>query len=227
MQATNCTGSSQPQAYTCQTGYASVASASSCNQNLSVQTAPYWQYYVEEAGAYIGVDRSWDPGDKEDGNEFLQNSDCTLTATGTWVQDQRVNMGGQPPKIVDETITERTWTFQCSTTVKPEDGTYVTLQSQGANGVGDNWGSCSQDDQGGCQQNGTVCLDQGGWRTINGYPIYRACWSRAIQYTCTSTVNASGCSPPSGSTETSNTCAARDTSGACTEWNQTWTTPGQ
>ena len=54
IQATSCTASSQPQTYTCQTGYSTVASPSTCDQNLTVQTAPYWQYFVKEAGDLLG-----------------------------------------------------------------------------------------------------------------------------------------------------------------------------
>ena len=227
IQATNCTAGSRGQTYTCQTGYSTTNSASTCDQNLTVQTAPYWQYFVKEAGTYLYGDNSWDPGDKEDGEEFFNNASCKLTATGSWTQTARISKGGQPPQWSEVSIVERTWTFQCSATVTPEDPAFVDLQAQGANGVGDNWGSCSQDTQSGCTENGTVCLDQGGYRTINGYSIYRACWTRVVQYTCTATQNASGCSPPQGSTETANTCAAQDSNGNCTEWNQTWTTSGQ
>ncbi len=220
IQATNCTASSQPQTYTCQTGYATTQTAATCNQDLSVQTAPYWQYLCEQAGTYLWGDGSWNPDDKEDCQEFANNSTCSLQSTGSWTQTAR--SGTKTVSIV-----QPTYTYQCGQTVKPEKPDYVVLQSQGANGVDDSWGSCSQDSQSGCVKNGTVCLDQGGWRTVNGYSIYRSCWSRATQYTCSATQNAPGCSPPSGSSETSNTCAASDSSGACTEWNQTWTTPGQ
>ena len=181
---------------------------------------PIGSISAKQAGTYLWEDKSWNIDDREDCQEFRSDSACSVTGQGSWTQ---ITTNGKQT----ETIVQPTFTLKCGQSVAPEKADYVTLLAQGATGIDDTWETCSQDSQSGCKANGTVCLDQGGWRTVNGYSIYRSCWSRATQYTCSATTTAAGCNPPFGSSETSNTCAATDSTGACTEWNQTWTTPGR
>jgi len=82
--------------------------------------------------------------------------------------------------------------------------------------------------QSNCSVISRSCLDSGGAAVSgNGTGIFGSgCLQETLNYSCTSTATAPGCSPPAGYSETASTCAATNASGACTETNQTWTLPG-
>ena len=73
-----------------------------------------------------------------------------------------------------------------------------------------------------CSLASTVCVEGAGTRTINGLAVYKSCWRQELRYSCQVRQDINTCSPPSGSSLQTETCAWSDSGGTCRLFNRTY-----
>jgi hypothetical protein len=110
-------------------------------------------------------------------------------------------------------------TFWCENQVSGQSHTSIRRDV-----VGDTWNNsaCTTSALGGgsCSLSSTRCVEGAATRTINGLAVYRSCWREERTYTCVRRENINTCSPPSGSSLTSQTCVWSDSGGTCRLWDR-------
>jgi len=112
-------------------------------------------------------------------------------------------------------------TFRCENAVS---GLQPTRTFRDETGAGWNMNQCNATQSGAvsCQLARTTCVQGAGTRNIGGLNVYKSCWRQRLEYDCTVQQTINTCSPPSGSSLQSQTCAWRDSAGTCRLHNRTY-----
>ncbi|WP_309091917.1 conjugal transfer protein TraN [Phenylobacterium sp.] len=103
----------------------------------------------------------------------------------------------------------------------------LTAQPRGtATEHGGNVSSCGQyAGDASCSQQQQVCVEPGGYRTINGAQVYRECWRYEVTYQCGARSDFPGCAPPTGMVLDGERCIATGSGGSCTATERTYIDP--
>lgn len=90
--------------------------------------------------------------------------------------------------------------------------------------ISDTWdnGCSALAGNGACVKQGEVVIEGEQTRTINGLPVTRNPWTVREDYICSSSSNVNSCTPFTGCTQQSQTCASKDRTGACTAYDRTY-----
>ena len=242
LQATNCTADYPALTYSCQAGTYTQTTNTSCQ----IPAGPFYSTGVQEAGgtgpngAYpLTVGSSWlyrciampatGTGMAETCSEFAA-AGCTKTAQASVTVARPYAASNSYPASERITVTQYSYSCKAPVTAANPFFAFALEAGPGASSAGAQawFNQCEPLYQSNCSVISRSCLDSGGATvSSNGTGIFGSgCLQETLNYACASTATAAGCSPPSGYSQTSSSCAATNAQGACTETNQTWTLPG-
>lgn len=217
-----CTSTNPGQSYTCQTGYSGTNINQVCQLTQDLQQTQKRMYRL-----MIGASTDFS---LQYYTDAMMGAGCTGNWTGPW----QAGMAGV--RIREALVTcpfapasPPGWTCDDYLCTSPDYGAMgASYQNNfteyGQADAGERLlNSCGADVTAdpSCHEAGTVCVDPGGTRVVNGVSYTRDCWQWEKIYACNRRVDAAGCQPPAGTTLTGQTCANAE----CTLKNNTYTSP--
>jgi hypothetical protein len=241
LQATNCTANYAAQTYSCQTGYAVQSTQTTCQ----VPAGPFYANGVQYAagtgsGMPLVVGATWlyscyampatGTGVAETCSEFSAAAGCTKTGQTTVLVGRPYAANNSYPANTRLSVTQYSYSCTAAVTAANPYFAFALRAGPGAGAAGAQayFDQCAPSYSSNCTFVSRSCKDTGGATvSANGTGLYGSgCLQTDVTYSCSATVNAAGCSPPAGYSQTASSCAAKDANGNCTETSQTWTLPG-
>jgi hypothetical protein len=240
-QSTTCTANLPAQTYGCQTG----TSVQSTQTTCQVPASPFYAAGVQYQGATASgmalvIGPTWlyscyampatGTGSAETCAEFAANSGCAKTAQTSVLVARPYAASNTYPANTRITVTQYSYRCAAAVTATNPAFAFALRAGPGAAGAGAQayFQQCQPAYDSACVFVSRSCLDSGGATvSSNGAGLVGAgCLQQSVVYACAATVQAAGCNPPPGYTQTASSCAASDANGVCTETSQTWTLPG-
>lgn len=223
-----------PSQYICKEGYSGSSTTNRCSitDNTTVTWYHKWRISAVATGYAASTPASfWQP--------FVPG--CTISEyqdqTNSWNRGAEFSLvcgsGGPLPssfvpspaagegyQISEHNCSPLPWGGQtCGTTLIAQPRGTATEHGGTITNCGGYAGDAS------CQQQSQVCVEPGGYRTINGAQVYRACWRYEVTYSCGTRTDYPGCAPPAGMSLSGDRCIATGAGGVCTGREKTYIDP--